>query len=109
MDTNKAIQDYIKHTAESGEAKRDNHNIVQKGDSSNRMYEMRNGWRINGPRKTKLINQVNLHMAELGKKGVHVRRVLTHLGITGDVLTYTTKQWTGVMSKIAAFRKDNNI
>jgi hypothetical protein len=104
-----AIATYIDTQKTTPEALQANHNVDYSRDSSGRIYETTKGYRTNGPRKTRLINQMNMHMLELGKKGVHVRRVLAHLGITGDSLTYTTKQWTGVIGMIVKFRRENNV
>jgi hypothetical protein len=83
--------------------------IVPKWDSKNRFYDTRPGFRSNGPKKTRLINLVNQQFLQLTQKGVNIRPLLALLGITGDAVTYTTKEWTGVLSKIKTFRQENNV
>lgn len=68
-----------------------------------------NGFRIIGDRKREIINKVNLHLLELGSKGVNVRMLLKICNIKGDSFTITTKQWIGAHGRIVQFRKDNGL
>ena len=69
----------------------------------------RNGFRTNGDRKTRLINQANAEILALGSKGVNIQLLMKILGIKGDAFTMSTKEWSGVIGMIKQFRKDNNV
>lgn len=70
---------------------------------------MKNGYRSNDSKKTRLINIVNLQLVELGAKGVNIPMLLKVLNITGDAQTIPTKKWAGVISALKSFRKENNV
>jgi hypothetical protein len=67
----------------------------------------RPGYRTNGHRKTKLINQANAIMLELGAKGINLQHMLKLYGIEkADALRTTTKEWSGVIGRLKQFKKD---
>lgn len=67
------------------------------------------GYRVDGPRKSKVINTVNLHLAQLGAKGVNVRVLMKMIGVTSSYQSLTTKRWIGVLGRIVQFRRENNV
>jgi hypothetical protein len=103
------VNEVIENMAKQERIKAQAYRTEYKMDSKDRLYETRKGYRSNGPRKDRLINQANLILAELGGKGVNILFLLKILGITGDAVTMTTKQWTGVISKLKTFRKENGL
>jgi hypothetical protein len=110
IDTDKQLEQLKSAFIESEKLRMKNNRIVPQWDKkTGQMYETRPGYRHNGPKKTRLINLVNQQLLQLAQKGVNGETLLKVLGITGDVFTYTTKQWIGVLSKVKQFRKENNV
>lgn len=75
----------------------------------NRNTAERPGYRYNGVRKTQLINQANLILMDIGSKGISILQLMKHLGIKGDSKTLTTKQWSGVIGALKAFKRENGL
>lgn len=110
-DANQAkINEIISNLTKEHEARMGNATAPEfLSDSNGTIFTRSRGFRVNGPRKNKLIDKTNLHLMELGAKGVNVLMLLKLLGIEGDANSITTKQWSGVIGGIVKFRKENNV